>query len=55
MLEFFIIVLLTGFVLYYLMRHPLRSLKYAGIGIGLMVLGLAGITGAVVLVAAMLG
>lgn len=52
MLEFLIVVLLTGFVLYYLMRHPLRSLKYAGIGIGLMVLGLAGITGAVVLAAA---
>ena len=52
MLEFLIVVLLTGFVLYYLMRHPLRALKYAGIGIGLMVLGLAGITGAVVLAAA---
>ena len=52
MLEFLIVVLRTGFVLYYLMRHPLRSLKYAGIGIGLMVLGLAGITGAVVLAAA---
>ena len=52
MLEFLIVVLLTGFVLYYLMRHPLRSLKYASIGIGLMVLGLAGITGAVVLAAA---
>ena len=52
MIEFFIIVLLTGFVLYYLMRHPLRSLKYAGIGIGLMVLGLAGIIGAIVLAVA---
>ena len=52
MIEFFIIILLTGFVLYYLMRHPLRSLKYAGIGIGLMILGLAGITGAIVLAVA---
>ena len=52
MFEFFIVILLTGFVLYYLMRHPLRSLKYAGVGLGLMILGLAGITGAIVLAVA---
>ena len=52
MIEFFIIVLLTGFVLYYLMRHPLRSLKYAGVGLGLMILGLIGITCAIMLAAA---
>ena len=55
MLEFFIVILLTGFVIYYLMRHPLRSLKYVGVGIGLMILGIAGITGAIVLGAALLG
>ena len=55
MLEFFIIILLTGFIIYYLMRHPLRSLKYIGVGIGLMVLGIAGITAAIVLGAALLG
>ena len=52
MLELFILVLLTGFVLYYLIRHPLRSLKYAGVGLGLMILGLAGLSGIIVLAAA---
>ena len=52
MLELFILVLLTGFVLYYLIRHPLRSLKYAGAGLGLMILGLAGLSGIIVLAAA---
>ena len=52
MLELFILVLLTGFVLYYLIRHPLRSLKYAGVGLGLMILGLAGLSAIIVLAAA---
>ena len=54
MLELFILVLLTGFVLYYLIRHPLRSLKYAGAGLGLMILGLAGLSGIIVLCAALI-
>jgi hypothetical protein len=54
MLELFILVLVVGFVLYYLIRHPLKSLKYAGAGLGLMVLGIAGISGLIVLCAALI-
>ena len=44
MLEFLIVLLITGFVFYYLMRHPLRSLKYASVGVGLLILGVLGLS-----------
>ena len=39
MLELFIITLLIGFLVYYFIRHPLRSMKRIGQVIGLLVLG----------------
>lgn len=44
MIEFIIILVATGFVFYYLMRHPLRSLKYTAVGVGLMILGMLGLS-----------
>ena len=39
MIEFLIILLAVGFLTYYFVRHPIKSLKIAGAGIGLMLLG----------------
>ena len=39
MLELFLITLLIGFLVYYFIRHPLRSMKRIGQVIGLLVLG----------------
>ena len=39
MLELFIITLLIGFLVYYFIRHPLRSMKRIGQVMGLLVLG----------------
>jgi hypothetical protein len=38
-LELFIITLLIGFLVYYFIRHPLRSMKRIGQVVGLLVLG----------------
>ena len=40
MIELLIIVFLAGFLTYYLIRHPLRSMKRVGQGMGLFVLGI---------------
>ena len=39
MLELFLITLFIGFLVYYFIRHPLRSMKRIGQVIGLLVLG----------------
>ena len=39
MIELLIVVFLAGFLTYYLIRHPLRSMKRIGQVIGLLVLG----------------
>ena len=40
MLEFLVITLIAGFGAYYLIRHPLLTLKRALQGVGLIILGL---------------
>ena len=39
MIEILLVLLITGFVLYYLVRHPIKSIKYTGAFIGLLFLG----------------
>jgi len=41
-----ITVLVVGFCMYYLCRHPLRAIKYTGAFFGLLFLGVLGIFGA---------
>ena len=45
MIEIIIVVLVVGFILYYLVRHPLRTIKYTGAFLGLLLLGVIGIIG----------
>ena len=40
MIELFLIILFIGFLVYYFIRHPLKSMKRIGQVIGLFVLGL---------------
>ena len=49
MIEILIIVFVVGFIIYYMIRHPLRSIKRIGQGMGLFVLGILGLTGFIVL------
>ena len=49
MIELLIIVFAVGFIIYYMVRHPLRSIKRIGQGMGLFVLGILGLTGVIVL------
>jgi len=49
MIEILIIVFVVGFIIYYMVRHPLRSIKRIGQGMGLFVLGILGLTGFIVL------
>ena len=49
MIELLIIVFAVGFIIYYMVRHPLRSIKRIGQGMGLFVLGILGLTGIIVL------
>ena len=49
MIELLIIVFVVGFIIYYMVRHPLRSIKRIGQGMGLFVLGILGLTGFIVL------
>ena len=49
MIELLIIVFAGGFIIYYMVRHPLRSIKRIGQGMGLFVLGILGLTGVIVL------
>jgi hypothetical protein len=44
MIEAFIVVLAVGFVVYYLIRHPLKSIKIIAGGVALMLLGLVAIS-----------
>ena len=39
MLEFLVVLLAVGFVTYYFFRHPVKFLKVAGAGVGLILLG----------------
>jgi len=48
-IELLIIVFVVGFIIYYMVRHPLRSIKRIGQGMGLFVLGILGLTGVIVL------
>ena len=43
MIELFIILLATGFVVYYLVRHPIKSTKFIFSIMGLLILGVIGI------------
>ena len=43
MIELLIIVFVVGFIIYYLIRHPLRSIKRIGQVMGLFVLGILGL------------
>ena len=49
MIEILIIVFVVGFIIYYMIRHPLRSIKRIGQGLGLFALGILGLTGFIVL------
>ena len=44
MIEFLIVVFVVGFIIYYMIRHPLRSMKRIGQGMGLFVLGILGMS-----------
>ena len=44
MIESLIIVLAVGFVVYYFIRHPLKSIKILAGGVALMLLGLVAIS-----------
>jgi len=44
MIEGFIIILAVGFVVYYLIRHPIKSIKIIAGGVALMLLGLVAIS-----------
>jgi len=48
-IELLIIVFVVGFIIYYMVRHPLRSIKRIGQGMGIFVLGILGLTGVIVL------
>ena len=44
MIEALLVLLATGFVLYYLVRHPIKSIKFTFQIIGLLILGVLGIS-----------
>ena len=45
MIELIIVVFVVGFVVYYLVRHPIRTIKIIVGTIGLFVLGILGMIG----------
>ena len=49
MIELIIIIFIVGFVVFYLIRHPIRSIKIIGGTLGLFALGILGMLGFVVL------
>ena len=49
MIELLIITFVVGFIVYYMIRHPLRSMKRIGQGMGLFVLGILGMGAFIVL------
>ena len=40
-MEFFVFILVVGFATYWLLRHPIKTLKFTGAFVGLLLLGLA--------------
>ena len=49
MIEILLIILAVGFVLYYLVRHPIKTIKYSVAFLGLLLLGVIGIIGTLTL------
>ena len=43
MIEALLVLLATGFVIYYLVRHPIKSMKFTFSIMGLLILGVIGI------------
>ena len=43
MIEILIVIFVVGFILYYMLRHPLRAMKRIGQGVGLFALGILGL------------
>ena len=43
MIEILIVLLVVGFMLYYLVRHPIKTLKFSFAFLGLLLLGVFGI------------
>ena len=44
-MEILVVLLVVGFILYYLVRHPIKSIKYSFAFLGLLLLGVLGIVG----------
>ena len=44
MIELLIVTFIVGFLVYYMVRHPLRSMKRIGQGLGLFLLGILGMS-----------
>ena len=52
-MEFIILLLVVGFITFWLIRHPIKSLKFTGAIVGLLLLGLL-MTFVFIVVAAMM-
>ncbi|MEE3255493.1 MAG: hypothetical protein VX199_07320 [Chloroflexota bacterium] len=44
MFEFLIFVLVVGFCIYWLLRHPIKTFKFVGAAVGLLILGVIGVS-----------
>ena len=49
MIEILLIILAVGFIIYYLIRHPIKTIKYSIAFLGLLLLGVIGIVGTLTL------
>ena len=49
MIEIIVVLLAVGFCIYYLVRHPIRTIKYSAAFLGLLLLGVIGIVGTLTL------
>ena len=45
MIEIIVVLLAVGFCIYYLVRHPIKSIKFSFAFLGLLLLGVIGIWG----------
>ena len=45
MIEIIVVLLAVGFAIYYLVRHPIKSIKFSFAFLGLLLLGVLGIVG----------
>ena len=45
MIEIIVVLLAVGFAIYYLVRHPIKSIKVSFAFLGLLLLGVLGIVG----------